>query len=539
VLKEDSLVELDKRGWGVSDVFSKVWNGERDIEQLFPNATSDGELRVVRLFEMSARMFCENSGLKPELGLSQISLGDVGPFFDLLVFIKTLGDLVDSQHSYTDLWDEINRMFDAQPPLRIFREVVGLVRRQNEWAANIPGPDANDLLKHRYSVKLIASAVQLQDARAELRAIDPAALQLWDRAMQHTPVPIADLTPLKLHAINLKRQLGGLVKIVLFLACKPPSAKNKDAHNKLVDDVLEVLRVVPINDFSGHQRTMSSFSHIVKHAIRDVIETYVTCAEIAKSKCPGDEVALLFAQELDVLIWDVHASPALLEELELQFKNFLKPVASIAVGRIGTADQMFEVDPVDSHTEQLLSRAAELCFKRYATTTSGRVCAGGPAQEKEKLIQQWSRVPDARKVLTALWSNPHDLEAACSGITNRRTIWFCKRIFSRCQKFAPLNSIEYFLEHNKVPMERIANLRDAMFYDLGRHRFCSGGPEMERQRVFDTLFPQLRDADCDIKDAVQALWSGERRSSVLRSMCCSELAREWMNGLLSFVSDRI
>ena len=86
-------------------------------------------------------------------------------------------------------------------------------------------------------------------------------------------------------------------------------------------------------------------------------------------------------------------------------------------------------------------------------------------------------------------------------------------------------------------MERIANLRDCRYYDLGQHRFCSGGPEMERQRVFETTFPDLIEAGCPVKDAVQALWGGERRKSVLLSMCSSQLAKDWMNGVLMFVDD--
>ena len=142
-----------------------------------------------------------------------------------------------------------------------------------------------------------------------------------------------------------------------------------------------------------------------------------------------------------------------------------------------------------------------------------------------------------RTVLTALWSNPHDFDAAVRGIPHRRTVWFCRRIFNRCQKFAPLDTVEYFLHKNEVSMERIANLRDHKYYSLGRHRFCSGGPEVERQRVFDVTFPQLRMADCDVQNAVQALWSGERRSAVLLSMCTSQLAKEWMQGVLRFMDD--
>jgi hypothetical protein len=60
---------------------------------------------------------------------------------------------------------------------------------------------------------------------------------------------------------------------------------------------------------------------------------------------------------------------------------------------------------------------------------------------------------------------------------------------------------------------------------------------MERQRVFETTFPDLHDAGCAIKDAVQALWGGERRKSVLLSMCSSQLAKDWMAGVLVFVDD--
>jgi hypothetical protein len=282
---------------------------------------------------------------------------------------------------------------------------------------------------------------------------------------------------------------------------------------------------------------MSSFAPIVKHAIRDIIENCTPCVEIAALHCSGDESALFFAKALDDLIWDLNANTELLEELELEFKKFLKPITGITVGRIGVADMMFEVDPVDSHTEQLLSRAAELCFPRYSTTTSGRVCAGGPSKEKEKLIQNWTKVPDVRKVLTALWANPHDFEGAVQGVSHRRTVWFCKRIFSRCQKLAPLETVEYFLDKNKVSMERIANLRDRAYYNIGRHRFCDGGPEMERQRVYDVTFHQLREAGCDVQDAVQALWGGERRRSVLLALCSTELAKDWLQGVLIFVDD--
>jgi hypothetical protein len=331
--------------------------------------------------------------------------------------------------------------------------------------------------------------------------------------------------------------MGGLVKIVTFLACKLPSSRNVVAHNKLVDDVIEVLDVVSINDLSGQRRGMTSFIPVVHHAIREFSDSCIPCADIAEKKCPGDDAAMLFAQELDGMILHMQTSPAQLEELELQFKNFLKPVAAIAIGRIGVADEMFEVDPVDAHTETILSRIAELAFKRYATTTSRIAGGGGPAKEKEQLLRQYSRVPEARRVLYALWSNPLDFEGAIRGVSDRRSIALCKRIFSRCQKMAPKDSIEYFLEHNKVSMERIAYLRDSLFYEEGRHRFCSGGPEVERQLVFDCVFPSLEYADCDVKAAVQALWGGERRKSVLLSKCFSQLAKDWMSGVLRFVTD--
>ena len=140
-------------------------------------------------------------------------------------------------------------------------------------------------------------------------------------------------------------------------------------------------------------------------------------------------------------------------------------------------------------------------------------------------------------MLTALWNNPHDFEGAVRGVSSRRAVTLCKRIFSRCQKLAPLDTVEYFLEKNKVPMERIAHLRDRAYYNIGRHRFCEGGAEAERQRVHESLFPQLREADCDIQDAVLALWSGERRRSALMSACHSQLAEDWMNGVLVFVDD--
>jgi hypothetical protein len=533
----DSLKEMDNRGWTLSDVFSRLWSGERDMESLFPSAKSDVDQRTVTLFECSAKLFCEKLGLNPALGCSQLLLGDANPFFELLVFVKTLSDIAQSQQSHRELWAEINQLFEAQPSLRIFNEVISLVRRQNEWAANIPGAHADDALKSRYSGRLAQSLTRLTQARVDLKASDPEALDVWDRATQRVPFSSADLTVNKLKELNFKRRISGIVKLVLFLACKPPSAKERAGHGRLVADVLEVLQFVPIDDISGQKRTLASFAPIVKHATSDIIENFVPCADIAASACPDDESALLFARALDAEVWTLLSDAAALEKLELEFKNFLKPVACIAVGRIGVADMMFEVDPVDSHTERLLSRAAELSFRRYSSTTSGRVCAGGPSKEKEKLIKNWSSVPDVRKMLTALWNNPHDFEGAVRGVSSRRAVTLCKRIFSRCQKLAPLDTIEYFLEKNKVPMERIAHLRDRAYYNIGRHRFCEGGAEAERQRVHESLFPQLREADCDIQDAVLALWSGERRRSALMSACHSQLAKDWMSGVLVFVDD--
>jgi hypothetical protein len=419
----------------------------------------------LKLFEFSARNFFKKCGLNPDLGIEQISPGDFNPYFNVLVFIKTLGDLPHSQQTHRDLWLKIEKMFETYPPLKIFKEVVSLGLRSNEWAANIPGPDADDALKQRYSTRLSASLNHLARARADLKSYDPTALELWDRATQHPSVPTSDLNLQKLNETNFRRQIGSVIKLVLFLSCNPPPARAKEAHSALVGDLLDLLPKIPITDPSGKNRTMASFAPIVKHAVFDINHNLISCLDIASSQCSGDDVARLFALELDSLIWDSQANSSSSDELEYQLKHILKPLTDICTGRIGVADAMFEVDPVDPHTEKFLSRTAELCFPRYASTTTGRVCPGGQAQEKEKLVQKWSKVPEARRVLNALWKNPHDFEGAVRGVSRLRTVWFAKRIFSRCQKYAPLNSVEFFLEHGKVSMERIAYLRDCRYYD--------------------------------------------------------------------------
>jgi len=254
-------------------------------------------------------------------------------------------------------------MFNSHPPLSTFKDIVSLVRKQQEWIMNIPGPDANDEVKLRYSSRLFAATAQLQRARGELNSSNPAALEIWDRATQHPSMLAADLTLVKLSEINLKRQLNGLVKVVSSMVCDPPLGSKRAAHDRLVCDLLEVLQDIHITDFSGQTRSLKSLVPVIKQVMFSDAANFMTCTEVAHMECSGDEVAILFANQLDDSIQRYNAVAKDLQELSKDSARFLMPLMHTVIGLIASSDIMLVELPHDTvQTTAVIKRGAELCF---------------------------------------------------------------------------------------------------------------------------------------------------------------------------------
>jgi hypothetical protein len=534
----DSFLKVyDKRGWTMSSAFQQLWLGCREMNEIFADETDS---RTKRCFGFGMSEFFTRTGLKPDASINQIAFGDCTPYFDLLVFIKALGDLADSEVSHKGVWDEVNKMFDTLPPLMLFKDVVGLVRRQNEWSMNIPGTDANEQVKLRYSARLLTATSQLQRSRNDLKASDPAALALWDRATQHPPLPTSELTLHKLHDINLRRQLDGLVKIISFFSFEPPVGNKKAAHDRLVFDLLEVLQDIHVTDWSGRKKCVQILIPVIKQALAFDDANVRTCTEVAQHECSGDDLALLFANQLDE---SIRRYSSFHEHLQADYQNFLLPLIHTVIGQVASSDMMQVEVPVDpAQAGPNIRRAAELCFPKLACSARANACSGGQKAEKMSIIGIWKEFPGMRQVLESLWREPSNLDAALSFAKGQNTRRLARLIHESIKKLQPKNTIAGCLSGLSILVQRIAELRDEWSAQRGNMRICSGGIMAERREFFNddgNHMIQFEEAGIKIRPAISALWNGERNCAVLISMCSTFLEKLVFRDILNHVEDRI